>query len=26
LNKPKGHSLREQDKVNCHGEMSRIGG
>lgn len=26
LDKPKGHTLREQDKVNCHGEMSRIGG
>ncbi|MBC8317074.1 MAG: GTP 3',8-cyclase MoaA [Desulfobulbaceae bacterium] len=26
LDKPKGHTLQEKDKVNCHGEMSRIGG
>jgi GTP 3',8-cyclase len=26
LDKPKGHTLKEQDQVNCHGEMSRIGG
>ena len=26
LDKPKGHTLKEKDQVNCHGEMSRIGG
>lgn len=26
LDKPQGHTLQEQDQVNCHGEMSRIGG
>jgi len=26
LDKPKGHTLKDKDQVNCHGEMSRIGG
>jgi cyclic pyranopterin phosphate synthase len=26
LNKPKGHTLTEEEAVNCHGSMSRIGG
>ena len=26
LDKPKGHNLQEENKINCHGEMSRIGG
>ena len=26
LDKPKGHTLKEQEQVSCHGEMSRIGG
>ena len=26
LDKPKGHTLKEKGQINCHGEMSRIGG
>lgn len=26
LNKPKGHTLSEDDRGSCHGQMSRIGG
>lgn len=26
LNKPKGHKFQEENPVNCHGRMSRIGG
>lgn len=26
LSKPKGHTILEEDGLNCHGQMSRIGG